>query len=469
MTLNDWMKKWFAAVSICLLLFLGCVAYVFAVFYINDNEAKPAYVINQARLLVSESMVYLEQYHDEIDNIALQAICDKNDVNLLVIQLDGIVLFNSSTDKSIQKVNVKTSLHYDLYTAKVEKDFFKITFPVVDDQTNSQVGNAIFLLPKSVVGMENTYEIPHIPLFLMITFLLIIVVLFFNLKKKMKKDIIQPIQKLSYYSEAILKGDYEQKAEYGRTDEMGEVYAVFDQMRMEIMHHSKRRDAQEKAQKELITTISHEIKTPLTTVKAYIDAISDGVCPDMESVMDYIEVMRSNTDKMTRLVEDLLLHALQELGQISVNPIEQYSKSMLLHMIKPMGHYVRTTGVVFIEPQEIPDVLIAADANRLEQVISNLITNALKHTSPGDSISIQIEQELEQLKITIADTGEGILPQDMPFIFGRYFKGQVNANNEGNGLGLSICKHIIEAHNGSISFKSTKGEGTVFNFTIPLC
>ncbi|MBE1555578.1 sensor histidine kinase [Sporosarcina limicola] len=469
MTLNDWMKKWFAAVSVCLLLFLGCVVYLFADHILNDNEAKPAYVINPARLLVSDSMVYLEQYHDEIDPIALQAICDKNDMSLLVTQLDGNVLFNSSADKTIQKVDVKTSLHYDLYTAKVEKDFFKITFPIVDDQTHIQMGNAIFLLPKRAVGMENTYALPLIPLLLMSTFLLFLVGLLFILKKKMKKDIIQPIQKLSYYSEAILKGDYEQKAEYGRTDEMGEVYAVFDQMRIEIMHHSKRRDAQEKAQKELITTISHEIKTPLTTVKAYIDAISDGVCPDMESVMEYIEVMRTNTNKMTRLVEDLLLHALQELGQISVNPIEQYSKSMLLQMIKPMGHYVRTAGVSFIEPREIPDVLIDVDANRLEQVISNLITNALKHTSPGDSIRIQIEQELEQLKITIADTGEGILPQDMPFIFGRYFKGQVNAKNEGNGLGLSICKHIIEAHHGSISFKSTKGEGTVFYFTIPLC
>jgi len=463
------MKNWFTAVLICLLLLLGCVLYLFANYFLNNNEVKPAYVINQARLLVSDSMAYLEQYHDEIDAITLQKICDQNDMNLLLIQLDGTVLFNSSADKSIQKVDVKTSLHYDLYTAKIEKEFFKISFPVVDDQSHIQIGNAIFLLPKSAVGMENTQAIPLIPIYLMLLFSLLFCSLLYILRQKMKKNIIQPIKKLSYYSEAILKGDYEQKAEYGQTDEVGEVYAVFDQMRVEIMHHSKQRDAQEKAQKELITTISHEIKTPLTTVKAYIDAISDGVCPDMESVMDYIEVMRMNTDKMTRLLEDLLLHALQELGQISVNPIEQYSKSMLLHMIKPMGHYVRTTGVVFIEPQEIPDVLIAADANRLEQVISNLITNALKHTSPGDSISIQIEQELEQLKITIADTGEGILPQDMPFIFGRYFKGQVNANNEGNGLGLSICKHIIEAHNGSISFKSTKGEGTVFNFTIPLC
>jgi signal transduction histidine kinase len=187
--------------------------------------------------------------------------------------------------------------------------------------------------------------------------------------------------------------------------------------------------------------------------------------------MEYVEVMHTNTDKMTRLTEDLLLHALKELGQISVTLTEQYSRELMDKIIQPIGHYVRTFGVTFVEPSDIPDVLILADANRLEQVISNLVANALKHTSEGDSISVDIVVEQGHLKITIADTGKGMLPQDMPFVFDRYFKGKLNTNrqNEGSGLGLSICKHIVEAHHGTISFKSIQGEGTVFHFTIPLC
>lgn len=190
----------------------------------------------------------------------------------------------------------------------------------------------------------------------------------------------------------------------------------------------------------------------------------------MSAVMEYVEVMHNNTDTMTRLTEDLLQHALKELGQISVTLTEQYSRDMLLRILQPIGHYVRTTGVTFIEPPDIPNVLIQVDANRLEQVISNLIANALKHTSAGDSIRVNIELTLGQLKITIADTGKGIIPQDMPFVFDRYFKGKLNSNpkNEGSGLGLSICKHIIEAHHGSISFKSVQGQGTVFHCLIPL-
>jgi signal transduction histidine kinase len=245
-------------------------------------------------------------------------------------------------------------------------------------------------------------------------------------------------------------------------------------MRLEIMHLSLQRMKQEKAQKELISNISHDLRTPLTAVKAYIDAIRDGVCPDMETIMEYVEVMQTNTNKMAGLVEDLLIHALRDLGEISVNPREQYSKNVLLPILKPIGHYVRTTGITFRESSDIPNVLINVDATRLEQVISNLVSNALKHTLPGDTISIIIELESEQLKITISDTGEGILPQDMPFIFERYFRRHMDAGHteflqEGTGLGLSICKTIIEAHGGSISFKSKRGEGTVFYVTLPLC
>ncbi|WP_053372630.1 sensor histidine kinase [Paenibacillus sp. FJAT-27812] len=246
---------------------------------------------------------------------------------------------------------------------------------------------------------------------------------------------------------------------------------MFDQMRLEIMFLSEQQAEHEKAQKELITNISHDLKTPLTTVKAYIDAILEGICPNMESVMGYVEIMQTNTDKMARLVEDLLLHALKELGQISIQLTEQYSQNVLSTIIKPISHYVRSTGVAFIEPPEIANVLIQVDANRLEQVISNLVANALKHTTAGDSIRMSVELEGGSLKLTIADTGKGILPQDMPFIFERYFKGQQSTkpHQEGNGLGLSICKHIIEAHKGSISFKSIKDQGTVFSFFIPIC
>ncbi|MDR0268857.1 HAMP domain-containing sensor histidine kinase [Paenibacillus sp.] len=477
MYVSRWLKKWIWAVCACLVIMMGCGAYFF--WNGKEDNVQTNYVINQVRIKVSDMMLFLEDNHKAIaTDVTLRQnllkMSENSGVRLLFAQLDGRVIFNSEPGTKVQTIDVRTSLHYDLYDSKIDKDFFKIAFPVINPETQTQIGNAIFTLPTALVIPKQSHHALLIPLLLMMVCLLLVFILLWFLRRKINNDTIRPIHKLKYYSEAILKGDYEHKAEYGYMDEIGEVYAMFEQMRLEIIHLNKRRDEQDKAQKELVSNLSHELKTPLTTINAYLEAIHAGVCPDMDSVMEYIQVMQTNTHKMTVLLDDLLLHALKELGQISVHRIEQYSKEILLRILKPIGHNIRTAGITFIEPTEIPNVLFNVDANRLEQVISNLIANALKHTSPGDSIRISIEQELDQLIITIADTGNGILPQDMPFIFERYFKGQAGggaakAKNEGSGLGLSICKYIIEAHKGSISFKSTPGQGTTFYFSIPLC
>nr|WP_255570581.1 HAMP domain-containing sensor histidine kinase [Cohnella sp. CFH 77786] len=291
----------------------------------------------------------------------------------------------------------------------------------------------------------------------------------------LRRRVIQPMERLKLHAEAIVKGRFEDKIDLGTgQDEIGQFVASFDLMRAEILHLNNLRSAHAQASKELISNISHEIKTPLTTVKAYVDAIRDGACPDMETVLDYIGVMQANTDKMVRLVDDLLLHALRESNHIPLELREHYSEEVLSTILKPLAHVVRTNGVEFIEPPHIPNVLIRVDPARLEQVFSNLVINALKHTAAGESIRISIDLELNGLTVMIADTGEGILPQDMPFLFERYYRGQTSVTSAvsrqaGTGLGLSICKMIMEAHGGAISFKSVRGEGTAFYLTIPLC
>ncbi|SLK18538.1 MULTISPECIES: HAMP domain-containing sensor histidine kinase [unclassified Paenibacillus] len=293
------------------------------------------------------------------------------------------------------------------------------------------------------------------------------------MKRKIRKRMLSPIHQLKQHAESILKGQYNDQIQYNRMDEMGELYAMLDLMRTEIMHLSEQRIRQEKAQKELITNISHELKTPITTVKAYIEAILEGLCSDEETLKEYMEIMRTHTDKTARLVEDLLVHALQELGQISMEPREVYSRSAFETMLNPIGHSVRMNGLKYEEPEYIPNVLIRMDPIRIEQVLSNLVSNALKHTVPGDSIRINAELDLGKLRISIADSGQGIRAQDMPFVFERYFRGNASPSarniHEGTGLGLSICKSIIEAHGGHISFSSKEGQGTLFQFTLPIC
>ncbi|WP_068778438.1 HAMP domain-containing sensor histidine kinase [Paenibacillus sp. GM2] len=477
MYLQAWIKRWLIVAWIGLLMIAICSGGFLWNDHLQGQREDSGYVINRARLQVSEIMHYLEQHGQEIANSvevrdALLNMSKESQVSFVYTGLDGRVLFNASSDTELQQIDVKTGLHYDLYQARMDQDHFRIAFPVVAGaaQAQTQVGNAIFMLPVEDVFVPKTNGALYLLLATIVVIVMILCISLLLLTRKIKQDVLIPVHQLKDYSEAILKGNYEPKATYDEMNEFGEVHTMFEQMRMEIQHLSRRREEQEQAQKELITNISHDLKTPLATLKAYIEAMREGVCPDMDTVMEYARVMYSNTEKMARLTDDLLLHALKELGQISVTLKERYSKELLESILQPIAHYVRTTGVHFIEPTDIPNVLIHLDGHRLEQVVSNLITNALKHTEPGDTISVNTELEQGKLKITIADTGRGILPQDMPFVFERYFQGKTDrgSGTEGSGLGLSICKYIIEAHHGTIFFRSIEGQGTTFYCLIPL-
>lgn len=480
MYVKDWLRKWLLAVIVCLLLMLGCVSYLFFNRLDGESESRTPYPINQSRLQVNNLLLYIEQHyrdlkHNDYVQNSLQTMSNDQEISVLVVQLDGRVIFNSKNVDSPSYIQLKNDLHYDLSASNNELKIYKIAFPIVDEKTQHQIGNVIFTLREELVLPEKADTSNNYLIMLVICLLsIILVVLFcFNIYKT-KKEVLLPITNLKKSAEEILKGNYGQKNDFRKNDEIGELFAVFEQMRIEIMNLNKQRLEQNQNQKKLISSISHDIKTPLTTVKAYLDAIAEGICPDMDSLMAYIHVMQTNTEKMTRLIDDLLIHSLKELGQISITLKEQYSKKVLTNIILPISHYVQSTGIHFIAPTTIPNVLIQVDEHRLEQVIANLITNSLKHTFYGDSITIAITVEQQTLKIIVSDTGNGMLPQDMPFIFERYFRGthpteETIIKNEGTGLGLSICKHIMEAHNGSISFKSKQNEGTTFTLLLPIC
>ncbi|REK76117.1 sensor histidine kinase [Paenibacillus paeoniae] len=472
--MNQWTTKWLAASLLCLLL-LG--AMIFSMLSGNKqslNREQDA-LAQAARVKVNEILLYLERHTHELasgnHDESLRKLGQSKEVEVLVLALDGTVWFDSS-GKARSSYNPRILLQYDRLLSHETSDRYTMAYPIVGERENSQIGNAIFTMSRhsltsAIPAPSWLAGIPPVVIVLALAGLLILIAW------KTRNHLMKPLLRLREHSEQILKGNYGQRAEHDRLDEIGELYAVFDQMRAEIKHLNTKRMEQDRSRKELITNISHDLKTPLATVKAYIEAIQAGVCPDIESIMSYIEVMKTNTDKMSRLTEDLLLHALQDLGQISVHRTEQYSRVLLEDIIKPMAHYARSIGITFQEPDTIPDVLIAADPQRLEQVVGNLVMNALKHTTSSDAIMINIEHTSDDLIVTITDTGEGISPADMPFVFERYYQGQSNGvvsvhPTQGSGLGLSICKHIVEAHNGTISFRSVKGEGTRFTFTIPV-
>jgi len=434
-------------------------------------------------------------YDSNVDRIGIDGSdLDDGKMNDSHIDHSGINARNTDDIRGIARdVNVETASATTVATInpRYELDFvlrqsqestnvyYHIAFPIFDAVSEIMIGYAQFTLPHSSVDASiSSYSIMKaIGWSFLIAGLLLLLYCVISIRRYVSSQYIKPINELGAYSEAILKGDYEQRAEWIVSNEVGDLYAVFDQMRDEIRTLQLQQASHNQAHKELISNLSHDLKTPLTTIRAYVDSIREGVCPDLPSAIAYLNVVHNNIHKMTVLVDDLLLHSLRDLEQIAVHPTEQYSSDVLKPMIEHIAHYIRTTGIACEPPSSYPNVLLAIDSIRIEQVIANLVANALKHTSTGDKITLQIEEAPEQhtLKLIITDTGSGISPQDMPFVFERYYQGQAATSSaqqlqprHGVGLGLSICKHIVEAHGGVISFHSRLDEGTTFSITLPL-
>lgn len=473
-------RRWAAGLSIFIV--------ILSVFWLTligpSNQPAPATMVKQIRVLTNPIVHTLEHKHAEslLSDQRLQRKLtewtQESQVDLQVVLPDGTIVFDGENPPK-PRINPRFELDYTLRISDSEPPRYHLAFPLRDAGSHTLTGYAQFSVPASVVasGLPSSDAYSYVPWIMLALALGTLLYLFFSVGRRVQHELVEPIAGLKPYTEAIMRGDYEQRAEWTNDNEVGELYAVFDLMREELRNLHIRQTAHNQSHKELITNLSHDLKTPLSTIKAYIEAIREGICPDLPSAMTYLEVVHANASRMSVLVDDLLLHALRDLGQIAVQPVEKYSAPALKPIFSAMAHYIRTLGISCEVPADIPNLLVRMDSVRIEQVVANLVTNALKHTEPGDTIRLAVEEEPEtsSLHIIVSDTGSGISPEDMPFIFERYYQGNASqrtsgqlAERSGVGLGLSICKYIMEAHGGTISFYSQRQQGTTFCLTLPL-
>ena len=225
---------------------------------------------------------------------------------------------------------------------------------------------------------------------------------------------------------------------------------------------------------EFVINVSHELRTPLASIRAMAETLQDGALNDPEVSEKFLGNIVREVDRLVRLSEDLTFLARSE----TLAPArERFDLSDLLYdMAERLATYAARRKVKIILPEAIPTLEIEADRSELEQVFFNLLDNAIKYTPSGGSVEMTVVREKTSLTVTVSDTGIGILKEDLPRIFERFwradrarkFPGEAGTATGGTGLGLSIVKHIVEAHHQTIEVKSTEGEGTCFSFSLPL-
>lgn len=255
--------------------------------------------------------------------------------------------------------------------------------------------------------------------------------------------IIRPFYKLEVYAEQIAKGDLDIELKYERTNFFGAFTWAFDHMRKEIQYA---RDNEEKAIKEnktIIAALSHDIKTPIASIRAYAEGLEANLSADYEQRERYLQVIMKKCDEVTKLTNDLVLHSLSELESLEIKEQELELGQVLEQTICDLENKC----VILRQPVPLGKVL--ADEKRVVQVIENLLNNAQKY-APGAKVEVWAERLDGQYEIHVRDYGEGIPPQDMPFVFEKFYRGKNVEGKTGSGLGLYIVKYIMNRMNGEV-------------------
>jgi len=224
----------------------------------------------------------------------------------------------------------------------------------------------------------------------------------------------------------------------------------------------------ETVRRDFISNLSHELRTPLASLKALTETLRDGALEDPKAAPHFLERIETEVDALTQMATELLELSRIESGQVPLQRKAVPAAALLLSAAERMRAQAERAGLVLrLDPaQDMTEVSV--DSPRLEQVLVNLIHNAVKFTPPGGEVALAAQTEAEFVRFSVRDTGVGIPADDLERIFERFFKADRARSGGGTGLGLSISRHLVEAHGGRIWAESTEGQGSTFYFTIPV-
>ncbi len=223
--------------------------------------------------------------------------------------------------------------------------------------------------------------------------------------------------------------------------------------------------------RDFFSSVSHELRTPVTSIAGFLEALLDGVVQDQSEQRRYLEIINDETRRMNRLIDDLLDFAKMESGQMSYSMEAMDYRSLLRDVSEQMNPLAAAAGIKMEVEAETHLPEVHGDRDRLRQVLLNLLNNAIQWTREGGTIAMKAQMEGEdRIRTLVVDTGAGIAPADVPKVFDQFYKAgkRLSGKAGGAGLGLSIAKHVVEAHGGTIWVSSELGKGSTFSFDLPI-
>jgi signal transduction histidine kinase len=275
------------------------------------------------------------------------------------------------------------------------------------------------------------------------------------------RNIVAPVRSMTNASGRIAEGHYDERVALQGNDELSQLAKSFNQMAEQL-------EQVETMRRQLIGDVAHELRTPLTAIKGSAEALMDGVLPASDET--YLQI-HAEAERLSHLVDDLqeLSRVESRATQLDIHPAD--STALIQTVMKRLQHQFDEKRVTLTSSLPHEPIIILADGDRMIQVLTNLIGNALQYTSENGNVTVSIERDKTEARISVRDTGFGIPAEHLKHIFDRFYRVDKSRSrvHGGSGIGLTIAKHLVEAHGGKIWAESTgENKGSAFIFTLPL-
>jgi signal transduction histidine kinase len=287
----------------------------------------------------------------------------------------------------------------------------------------------------------------------------------------LSSTITERINQLKGAAQKLAEGELQTRVPVSGRDEVSALATTFNQMAEQLQAADQKQRELETLRRDLIAWVGHDLQTPLASMRAILEALSDGVVEEPEMVKRYLLTAQRDVMSLSALIDDLFQMSQLDTGGFPLNRADVSLSDLLSDTLESFSHLAMQQSIKLEGQVEAKVDPVFMDTQAIGRVLNNLISNALRHTPAGGEINVHARRTGSGVEVTVLDTGEGIPPQDIPHIFERFYRGDAsrsrNRGTGGAGLGLAIARGIIQAHGGDIQVESRVGQGTRFTFHIP--
>lgn len=432
---------------------------------LEEQTSQENEIFSKLRLLTTSNpdklidVEYLTEIDREAHSLGLSFVMRINDK----ITYQSPQLSQTSIEKALAPFGSFKSYTHNSIT--VDGDSFK--YDQHDFYLPNKQEGSMFLI-KETSPLEN-FLVKFHPWLLL---LLLIVLILTNglISYYLSKNLINPLLTLKGATQKIKEGELNFKIETDRKDEIGELFQSFEEMRSKLKQSIELQLKYEENRKLLLSNISHDLKTPITSIKGYVEGIQDGIADNPEKMERYIKTIYKKANDMDIMIDELFLFSKLDLRKIPFEFQVIDIISYIRECVEDMSFEYEKEGMTIRFNHNHHSRLNAiADAEKLMRVFTNIIGNSVKYKETDSGVvNISVQPSEDWVEVIIKDDGPGISKGDLPFIFDQFFRADPSRNHQkgGSGIGLAIARHIIEEHGGKIWVESEVNNGTAIHFTL---